>query len=120
MSVHHAQRPSAPEINYPPTLTLALAREGPAVVVEVRGALDLAAVDPLVDLVARLLSGQPPPTLVLDLSGVSFFCAAGVNALLTVRGRAASAGCALLLRRPSRITVRVLDIVGLTDEFQTG
>ncbi|NES27523.1 STAS domain-containing protein [Micromonospora terminaliae] len=119
MSVDQAQHPSARETVRPPALSLALAREGPAVVVEVGGAVDLSTVDPLVALVNRLLSGQPPPVLVLDLSRVSFFCAAGVNALLTVRRRAGSAGCALVLRRPSRITVTVLDIVGLTDEFTT-
>ncbi|KAB1914509.1 STAS domain-containing protein [Micromonospora sp. AMSO31t] len=119
MSVDHAQHPAPPQASYRPTLSLALAREGPAVVVEVGGPVDMATVDPLVGLVDRLLSGHAPPVLVLDLSAVSFFCAAGVNALLTVRGRAASAGCFLVLRRPSRITVAVLDIVGLTDEFTT-
>ncbi|MEU1688356.1 STAS domain-containing protein [Micromonospora sp. NPDC005707] len=119
MSVHHAQHPAAPAITRPPILSLTWAREGPAVVVQVGGPVDMATVDPLVRLVDRLLSGHAPPVLVLDLSGVSFFCAAGVNALLTARGRAGSAGCTLVLRRPSRITVAVLDIVGLTDEFTT-
>ncbi|MFE9955592.1 STAS domain-containing protein [Micromonospora sp. NPDC005299] len=119
MSVDHAPHPAAPENTRPPALSLALAREGPAVVVQVGGPVDMATVDPLVGLVDRLLSGHAPPVLVLDLSRVSFFCAAGVNALLTVRRRAGSAGCTLVLRRPSRITVAVLDIVGLTDDFTT-
>ncbi|PSK67199.1 hypothetical protein B0E53_00833 [Micromonospora sp. MH33] len=119
MSVHHAQHPEAREIARPPTLSLALAREGPAEVVRVGGPLDLATVDRLVDLVDRLVAGGPPAVLVLDLSGVTFFCAAGVNALLTVRRRVASAGCTLVVREPSRITVKVLDIVGLMDEFTT-
>ncbi|MET8836064.1 STAS domain-containing protein [Micromonospora sp. NPDC004540] len=119
MSVQHARQPAVPEDTDPPILSLALAREGPAVVVEVGGPLDMATAHPLVDLVDRLMSGQPPPVLVLDLSGVTFFCAAGVNALLTVRRRAGSGGCTLVVRRPSRITVAVLDIVGLRDEFTT-
>ncbi|MEU4366092.1 STAS domain-containing protein [Micromonospora chersina] len=120
MSVDHAQHPEIRETARPPTLRLALAREGPAaVVVRVGGPLDLATVDQLVDLVDRLMGGAPAPVLVLDLSGVTFFCAAGVNALLTVRRRVASAGCTLVVREPSRITVKVLDIVGLKDEFTT-
>jgi anti-anti-sigma factor len=119
MSVDQAPQRVAPQLAGPPGLSLALVPEGPAVVVKVGGAVDLATVGPLVDLVDRLLSGQPPPVLVLDLSAVSFFCAAGVNALLAIRGRAGPAGSALVLRRPSRITVAVLDIVGLTDEFTT-
>jgi anti-anti-sigma factor len=119
MSVHHAQHPAAPQITHRPALSLVLAGEGPAVVVEVGGPVDMATVDPLVRLVDRLLSGHAPPVLVLDLSAVTFFCAAGVNALLTVRARAGSAGCTLVLRRPSRITAAVLAIVGLTDEFTT-
>ncbi|MCP3787065.1 STAS domain-containing protein [Micromonospora sp. A3M-1-15] len=119
MSVDHAQHSEARETARPPTLSLALAREGPAVVVLVGGPLDLATVGRLVALVDRLMGGGPAPVLVLDLSGVTFFCAAGVNALLTVRRRVASAGCTLVVREPSRITVKVLDIVGLKDEFTT-
>ncbi|MGY0004377.1 STAS domain-containing protein [Micromonospora sp. I033] len=119
MSVYHAQPHAAPENTRPPSLSLAHAREGPAMVVAVGGPLDMATADPLVDLVDRLVAGRPPAVLVLDLSGVTFFCAAGVNALLTIRGRVGSAGCTLVLRRPSRITVTVLDIVGLRDEFTT-
>ncbi|MGN9806822.1 STAS domain-containing protein [Micromonospora sp. L31] len=69
--------------------------------------------------VEDVMGGQPPPVLVLDLSGVSFFSAAGISALLTVRRRAASDGCALLVRNPSRITATVLGLVGLADEFPT-
>ncbi|TYB40649.1 STAS domain-containing protein [Micromonospora sp. AP08] len=119
MSVDHAQHPEIRETARPPTLSLALAREGPAAVVRVGGPLDLATVDRLVGLVDRLMGGRPPPVLVLDLSGVSFFCAAGVNALLTVRRRVASAGGTVVVREPSPITVKVLDIVGLKDEFIT-
>lgn len=119
MSVHQAPHPAAPETTRQPILSLAVARLGAEAVVEVRGALDMATVGLLVDTVDTVMAGQPPPVLVLDLSEVTFFCAAGVTALLTVRQRVASNGCALLLRQPSRITVAVLDIVGLRDEFTT-
>ncbi|SCG72433.1 STAS domain-containing protein [Micromonospora coxensis] len=119
MSVHQAPPVTTPETTRPPTLSLAVARDGPATVVTVRGPLDMDTVDSLVDLVDGVMSGLPPPVLVLDLSGVDFFCAAGVTALLTVRRRVASDGSALVVREPSRITVAVLDMVGLRHEFTT-
>ena len=117
MSVHQVARPPTSETIRPPILSLVLGREGPAAVVHVRGQLDLDTAHLLVDAVDDVMAGQPPPVLVLDLDQVSFFCAAGITALLTVRRRAASDGCALLVRNPSRITRTVLDIAGLADEF---
>ncbi|MGB2572115.1 STAS domain-containing protein [Micromonospora citrea] len=119
MSVHQAPPLATRETTCHPLLSLALAREGPATVVVVRGPLDMDTVGSLVGLVDSVLSGQPPPVLVLDLSGVDFFCAAGVTALLAVRRRVTSDGSALVLREPSRITVAVLAMVGLRHEFTT-
>ncbi|MGR6320182.1 STAS domain-containing protein [Micromonospora soli] len=119
MSVHQVPHLATKETTRLPILSLAVAREGPAAVVQVRGPLDLDTVDLLVERVDRVLAGQRPLVLVLDLSGVDFFCAAGITALLTVRRQVASAGGALVLRRPSRITAAVLDMVGLADEFIT-
>ncbi|SCG73460.1 STAS domain-containing protein [Micromonospora inositola] len=119
MSVHQASHRATPETTRQPILSLAVAREGPAAVVEVRGPLEMGTVDLLIDLVDRVMAGQPPPVLVLDLSGVNFFCAAGITALLAVRQRIASGGCALVVRKPSRIIVTVLDMVGLGDDFTT-
>jgi len=48
-----------------------------------------------------------------DLSGVTFFGAAGINALLVARERAARAGSCLLIRGAHGITRRVLQITGL-------
>jgi anti-anti-sigma factor len=120
MFVHQAPPPAPPETTRQPVLSLAVAREGPTAVVEVRGPLDMDTVGLLLDLVDRLLAGQPPAVLVLDLSEVSFLSAAGISALLTVRRRVAVVGCALRVREPSPITVTVLDMVGLRDEFITG
>ncbi|MFG3422914.1 STAS domain-containing protein [Micromonospora sp. NPDC048063] len=119
MSVHQAPHPAPSEITRQSILSLAVVAEGPVTVVEVRGPIDMGTVDLLVDLVDRVTSGRPLPVLVLDLSGVSFFCAAGITALLTVRRRVAARGCSLVVRRPSRITVAVLNMVGLRDEFTT-
>jgi anti-anti-sigma factor len=58
-----------------------------------------------------------PPRLVLDLPRVTFFCAAGVRALLRIR-RAVTAGAGqLILRDPSPITLRVLAITGMLHQF---
>jgi anti-anti-sigma factor len=119
MSVHHAPQPAPPETTRISVLSLAVAVEGPATVVEVRGPLDMDTVDLLVDLVDRVMAGQPLPVLVLDLSGVTFFSAAGITALLTVRRHVAAGDCALVVRKPSRITVAVLTMVGLREEFTT-
>lgn len=119
MSVHQTPHPAPPETTRESVLSLAVTAEDPAVVVEIRGPLDMDTVGSLVGLVDRLVAGQPPPVLVLDLCGVSFFCAAGITALLTVRRRVAAGGGALVVRKPSRITVAVLDLVGLRDDFIT-
>ncbi|MEU4680394.1 STAS domain-containing protein [Micromonospora sp. NPDC023737] len=119
MSVHQVPYPAPPPTTDQAALSLALTAEGPASVVGVRGPLDMDTVDLLVDFTKTVLAGLPPPVLVLDLSGVSFFGAAGVTVLLTVRQQAAARGCALVIRKPSRITVTVLNLVGLRDEFIT-
>lgn len=120
MSVHHAPCfPPPDDTTREPLLSLAVVRDGPAIVVEVTGPLDMDTVGRLVDAVDNLMAGQPPPVLVLDLSRVSFFGAAGVTALLRVRRRVAARGRTMVLRRPSRITVAVLDMVGLGCEFTT-
>ena len=120
MSVHQAPPRQVREVTGSTLQSLALTREGSTAVVEVHGPLDMDTAGLLADLVDSVLAGQPPPVLVLDLSGVDFFGAAGITALLTARQRLASRGCVLVLRKPSRITVAVLELVGLRQEFVTG
>jgi anti-anti-sigma factor len=50
-----------------------------------------------------------------DLSEVTFFGAAGINALVIAHERAARAGSRLLIRGAHGITRRVLQITGLED-----
>ncbi|MCI4066395.1 STAS domain-containing protein [Micromonospora sp. R77] len=119
MSVHQAPPGAVQQDDRPSLLALALAHEGEAAVVAVQGPLDMDTVGLLVDLVDSVLAGQPPPVLVLDLSAVDFFGAAGITALLTARQRVSERGCLLVLRRPSRITAAVLELVGLGQEFIT-
>lgn len=117
MSVHQVPRPVPAQTASPPVLSLTVVQDGPALVVAARGPLDLDTVQLLARVVDRAMAGQPPPVLVLDLSEVSFFGAAAVTALLRVRRRVVAAGRTLVLRNPSRISVAVLDMVGLRAEF---
>lgn len=118
MSVHQAPPPTARQTPRQPLLSLTVSTEGAvAVVVQVRGAVEMASAGLLLDAVDTVLASQPPQVLVLDLSGVTFFSAAGITALLAVRQHVAAAGRTLVLRRPSRITSVVIDIVDLRDEF---
>jgi anti-anti-sigma factor len=52
-------------------------------------------------------------TVCCDLSGVTFFGAAGITALLTAHERAAEAGSLLTVRGAHGITRRVLEITGV-------
>ncbi|WP_158088848.1 ATP-binding protein [Thermoactinospora rubra] len=80
-------------------------RHGSHTVVEVSGALDEHAAQQITAAVGELVSGGSPVRLVLDLSGVTFWDAGGVAALITVQQRVGEArGGALALS-------------GLTPEF---
>jgi len=48
-----------------------------------------------------------------DLSGVTFFSAAGISALVTVHRRATQAGSTLIIRGADGVTRRVLQIFGV-------
>ena len=119
MSIYQASRPATSEILRQSILFFTVGSESEGTVVKIRGALDVDTVKLLIDLVDNVIAGQPPPLLVLDLSQVSFFCAAGITALLEVRQRAVSGGSSLVLRNPSRITVRVLELAAMHDTFIT-
>lgn len=60
-----------------------------------------------------------PERLVVDLSGVTFLDASAVRELLRTRDVCRTAGCDLVVRSPSELVRRVLDIVGLTDLVET-
>lgn len=91
---------------------------GPAarvMVVTVAGQVDLAT-DPLLRM-ALLDSVQRHPSVCCDLSGVTFFGAAGVNVLVAVLELARTTGCRFALRGVHGITRRVLRVAGLDGTF---
>jgi anti-anti-sigma factor len=55
------------------------------------------------------------PHLEANLSGVTFFGAAGIGVLLAVRRQALEAGGSLVLRAPSRPVRKLVSILGLSE-----
>jgi anti-anti-sigma factor len=76
-----------------------------------RGELDLASRDELGALFKSLV-GTP---LLVDMRGLSFIDATGVEALIAARDGARSAGCHFEIRGVSHRVRRVLDLLGLDD-----
>lgn len=56
-------------------------------------------------------------TIVLDLSGLGFVDSSGLHELVVAVKRQRAAGGDIVLRHPSPQTLRVLEIVGLTQLF---
>lgn len=97
------------------TVTVCPAPAG-AFVVAVRGEVDRSTTPLLRD---RLLDLLRPtcPHLVVDLTDVSFFGAAGLTVLVTVREAAEAAGVRLCLVAGTRVVLRPLTITGLDELF---
>ncbi|MEU8229057.1 STAS domain-containing protein [Actinoplanes sp. NPDC048967] len=53
----------------------------------------------------------------VDLSGVTFLAAAGIEALLRCQADARQLDCRLFLTGPTPMTYRVLQIAGLLEQF---
>lgn len=87
-----------------------------AVVITVRGEVDLGTSPLLQDsLLAHLRHACPP--LVIDLTDVGFFGAAGLTVLVTAREAAMAAGIRLCVVANSRSVLRPLTITGLDRMF---
>ena len=109
MSVQQAPLAPADMTGPEPILSVRLVSCGPPTVIEISGEIDLNTahlVTELVDHVAR----HGPTQVILDMAGVSFFCADGLRALLDARATVTAADGQLLLRAPSAKTWRVLTI----------
>ncbi|WP_433393172.1 STAS domain-containing protein [Micromonospora sp. KLBMP9576] len=99
-----------------PIMSLALTSEGSAKRITVRGEIDMSNAHLLVELVQHVV-GQRPARLALDLSGVAFFGAHGISALLQAQGAAADAGVPLALVRPAPCVAYILAVTGALGEF---
>jgi anti-sigma B factor antagonist len=84
----------------------------PLKLLTVRGESDRDNVGELVDAITRIAG-----TAVVDLSGVTFIDSTGLQGLLRAQRAARQRGDDLILRHPSRLLRRVLDLTGLIDGF---
>ena len=67
----------------------------------------------LIDVLRR----EPPRDIRVDVSGVTFLDAAGIEALLRCQADARQLECRLFLTDPTPMTYRVLQIAGLLEQF---
>lgn len=98
-----------------PVLSLAL-RCGPITVIELSGDIDMSTTHLITNLVTDVAKNSPS-RVILDMTEVTFFCAAGINALLHARETIKDAGGELLLRHPSKITMQILTMTRTADVF---
>jgi anti-sigma B factor antagonist len=67
---------------------------------------------------ALLAAGEQSAAVKVDLSGVTFMDSSGLRVLVEAQQRAEAGGPTLVLRSPSRQIVRLLDLAGLTENFE--
>ncbi len=80
------------------------------------GELDIATADRL-DQALLLPHDRGQATVVLDLSALEFIDSTGLNKLVVALKRQRESGGDVVLRAPRNETLRVLEIVGLTEVF---
>jgi anti-anti-sigma factor len=100
-----------------PGLHVEVAREQYVTTVYIDGDVDLATVG-LLDAGVQICLQGPPLRVVVDLSKVHFFGAAGLTVLLRLREEAEYAATDLVLRAPSAAVRTLLDIVDVTRYFR--
>jgi len=83
-----------------------------AVVLRLRGELDMASTPRLKEALRAALERRPS-MLAVDLSELGFIDSVGIGALIGAAPRAASAGCSFVLRSPRRSVQRVLRLTGV-------
>ena len=89
---------------------------GPALVVEIRGEIDIFSAPGLRDELLRVIR-RYGPQLALDLAGVTFIDCAGVNMLLATRRRAGLEDGSVDVIRASPRVRRVISLLGLEWAF---
>lgn len=97
-------------------LTLCVSPGDCGTIVQVGGEVDVSVAGPLQDLLLGVMRTHSP-SLLLDLSGVSFMDCAGIRALVQTRRRAESRNGSMRLVAASAAVRRIIDLVGLRDTF---
>src|SRR5690349_15477307 len=107
MSTQQPRRvPVTVDVDGTPIMWLGVANHRPVTAITVCGELDGDTAPRLTELVERVAADRPEQ-VIIDLANVSFFCAAGITALLHSNDIITSAGGRLVLRSPSPQTQRV-------------
>jgi anti-sigma B factor antagonist len=99
------------------TLSLAYRRNGPEVIVEVHGELDLATAGHLETALVDLIDDQGCCSIVLDLHGLDFIGSKGLSLLLKAQQHAQSKQSKITLARPSPAARRTIEMCGLLSTF---
>lgn len=113
-SAHEIGEPVRP--TWEPCVSTGVVHRADITAIAVTGDVDVGTVALLERHITSALKHQPR-RLVIDLSGVSFLSAAGVNLLIQVREIASAQDCLLFLRgsgrRPVMLALRALRVEGL-------
>ena len=90
------------------------ARSPHQVSVFLEGEVDLSTADVLRNLLAEVLA-EHPTKVVVDMAGVSFLDSTGIRCLLAAHAAAATGGCRLVVRRPTRAILRIFTICDVAE-----
>jgi anti-anti-sigma factor len=82
---------------------------GEEIDIAIAGEMDLASAGPLTRAISRVLETKPV-TVRIDLAGVSFLDSSGIRCLLDASRRAESTGSHLVVRNPTPMVLRVMEI----------
>jgi anti-anti-sigma factor len=93
-------------------LTVTVRRAPTEAVVSLRGAIDMSSVVQMSSAVEHLLV-DPPPRVVLDLTGVTFCDSQGLGTLVSLSQKARMVQSVLVLTNVGDFLQRVLDVTGL-------
>lgn len=91
--------------------------DGSRTVVHLQGEVDICTASRLRGHLADVMEGDGLAALVLDLSGLEFMDATGLEVLVQARRRAGEQGAQLVLAHPPGIVRRLLEATGLDGAF---
>lgn len=108
---------TTPATSAAPHFVVDTRRSGTTEVVEVRGEVDIATA-PLLRAVLDTVVGRRPTRVEVDLSGTTFMDAHALTTLSAARRRVASRHATLVVRRPSPVVERLLELTGAEHSFE--
>ena len=102
-----------------PQFVIAVDRLDGEAIVSIGGELDLDAAPRLRECLAHLANGpQPPKRIVVDLAALDFIDSTGIGVLIAALRRLRHQDGDMVLRAPRRRIQAVLELTGLTKQFE--